>query len=129
MKYKSISSIAFTTILLFQIISLISYDGTFDTLSVYAQSEEFSQFENTDMGIKVTYPSTWIIESIDSSVAFYSPLENNLDQFSENVSITLEYLGEPISLQEYSDFSTEQLKLVGYEILESKSSTLSKNPA
>jgi tetratricopeptide (TPR) repeat protein len=117
-------------ILLLQVVSIGALTETAVPLPVYAQSQpDFLQYENTDMGIRIDYPSNWKIEGADGAITFYSPLENSLDQFSENVVVTLEYLPESISLQEYVDFSNDQLELVGYEILESKSSTISNYPA
>ena len=138
LKIKSISAGVLITILLSQGIAF----GTFTNYSertVYAQEDsEFLQYENTEAGISIKYPSNWqMVEKPDefALVSFDSPLDSPSDEFTENVRVSFEGIFEPITLDELVDATIQgivgEFTMMGIEvnILDSESITISGNKA
>ncbi len=75
---------------------------------------------------EMDYPPEWsMIENEAGAAAiFYSPLENDLDIFKENVNIVIQDLSKkPMSLEQYTKTAIHQMKVVfktGMEIVESE---------
>ncbi|MEM8720085.1 MAG: protein kinase [Cyanobacteria bacterium P01_G01_bin.39] len=74
---------------------------------------ELSLYENSGQGFKIGYPDDWSQQNRDdffaTGVVFFSPLENDSDQFKERVSILVEDLGE-ISLEQYTEESLAEIE-------------------
>jgi len=67
--------------------------------------ENFLVYENSDMGLRVDYPSDWYLDdSVFGVLYFDAPQEGPNDYFSENIGVAIEYLQEPVTLDEYVDF-------------------------
>lgn len=62
----------------------------------------------------IQYPSTWELNQnrqMGTSLILFSPLENNEDQFRENVNLIIQDLkGQNIDLDKYSEISEGQVK-------------------
>jgi eukaryotic-like serine/threonine-protein kinase len=75
-------------------------------------TEKFATYENEQ--IKIDYPIGWLQEydsnSSSTSVRFISPKENNLDQFQEQVTITIKESPQPLSLTEYTQQAVRQIE-------------------
>ena len=92
--------------------------------------ENFLVYENSDMGIRIDYPSDWTVsDSLFGTVDFYAPQDGPDDDFAELMSVVIEYLTEPVTLEEYVDVVVEELEFVGFSVTDSKSITLADNPA
>ena len=74
---------------------------------------ELSLYEDSGQGFKIGYPDDWSQQNRDdffaTGVVFFSPLEDDSDQFKERVSILVEDLGE-ISLEQYTEESLAEIK-------------------
>ena len=72
------------------------------------------QYENSREGFRVDYPQDWSKQNRDDFVAtgviFFSPLENDADQFKEKVSVLVENIPSNLSLSEYTKQSISEIK-------------------
>jgi len=126
------------TILLSQSVTLGIFSNSFGN-TAYAQSEsEFLPYENTEIGISITYPKNWqMIENPDefTLVSFNAPLDSPSDQFQESLMISAEGVSESITLDEFADATVNSIAneftLMGFnvDILNSESITISGNNA
>ena len=92
--------------------------------------EDFLVYENSDMGIRIDYPSDWTVDdAVFGAVDFYSPQDGPNDDFFELMGVVIEYLNEPISLDEYVDLLIEGVEFAGLSVIDSQSTTLADNPA
>ena len=95
----------------------------------------FRAYHNPNKNFTVSYPASWkFAEDKDGAeVIFYSPLENKLDFFPENVNIVIRvYPGDPLDLKKYSDLAIHQMRLVFKEnlvVVESVPMFLAGHPA
>ena len=114
LKIKLISALGLITILFLQVTGIDASNETIIPLPVYAQSDsEFLQYENSDMGVKMDYPSNWNFEETPGptpSTAFFAPFENDSDEYSENLTITVEHIGVKLLPQYYADLTIESIK-------------------
>ncbi|MGB5715002.1 MAG: PsbP-related protein [Waterburya sp.] len=74
---------------------------------------ELSLYENSSQGFRIDYPETWSPQNRDdffaTGVVFFSPPEDDSDQFKERVSILIENLADT-SLAQYSEQSLAEIK-------------------
>lgn len=74
----------------------------------------FSLYENYSLGFRVDYPQNWSKQNRDdflaTGVVFFSPLENDADQFKEQVSVLVENLSTDLPLSDYTKLSLLQIK-------------------
>ena len=114
LKIKSISVLGIITILFLQVISIDALNETVILPPVYAQSDsEFLEYENSEMGVRMNYPSNWNFEETPGptpTTAFFAPFENNSDEYSENLTITVEHIGMKLLPQYYADLTIESIK-------------------
>ena len=94
----------------------------------------FQPYENQGAGFKIEYPRDWTREENQNGAAviFYSPLDNKLDYFRDNVNIVVQDLQKPMTLSEYSDLAIKQMEGVfttNFQVTESVVATLSGRPA
>ena len=61
-------------------------------------------------------------------VVFRSPKKNSADSFQEEMTVSIEPLEKPMSLDEYNKQSVNQIKTADVKILEETSKTLANNP-
>jgi hypothetical protein len=88
--------------------------STLGVSQVFA-ADDFSVYENSGMGVSIEYPSAWNFEESSGpapTTAFYAPFEDDSDEFSENLTITVEPLGVKILPQFYADLTIENMKLI-----------------
>jgi len=100
--------------------------STLSVTLVFAE-ENFLVYENSDMGITMDYPSDWEYEEVSGptpSTSFYAPFEDNSDEFSENLTITVEHLGVKILPQYYADLAIENMKSLVPDLV-----VISSNPS
>jgi hypothetical protein len=103
------------------------------SLSVWHMYSEtrFVKYEHPTGFFRMTYPPNWtLIENEGGAAAiFYSPLENELDIFKENVNIVIQDLSKnPMPLKQYTKTAINQMKVVfkeGMNIVESTPTYLS----
>ena len=78
------------------------------------ETEEYVVYENAEYGIELERPKTWSIKeewmTLQPGVTFLSPLENNTDNFQENITVSLENLVRPLSLNEYTEQAAVQIE-------------------
>ena len=80
----------------------------------------------SEANYSMQYPSTWELNQsgqMGTSLILFSPLENNEDQFRENVNLIIQDLtGQSIDLDKYSEISEEQVKtmITNSTLIESK---------
>ena len=76
---------------------------------------EYVIYENTENGIELKHPETWTIRenwlSLQPEVTFIAPLENDTDDFQENVIVSIEELVKPLSLNEYTEQAIAQIEV------------------
>lgn len=75
---------------------------------------KMSLYANYNQGFRVDYPQNWSKENRDdfwaTGVLFSSPLENDADQFKEQVSVLVEDLPQNLALAEYTEQSLSEIK-------------------
>jgi eukaryotic-like serine/threonine-protein kinase len=75
---------------------------------------KMSLYANYNQGFRVDYPQNWSKENRDdfwaTGVVFSSPLENDADQFKEQVSVLVEDLPQNLALAEYTKQSLLEIK-------------------
>ena len=91
-----------------------------------------STYENTEYHFTMTYPKKWEMQepATGPTVIFFSPLGEQ-DQFSENVNILIQNLGEKFTLDEYTDASIKALQngLPDFTLVESERVAIGDVPA
>jgi len=108
---------------------LVVLVSTLGVNHAFAQ-ENFLVYENSDMGIRIDYPSDWIVDDpVFGAVDFYSPQDSPNDDYSELMGVVIEYLNESITLEEYVGLTIEALEFAGLSVIDSQSTTLADNPA
>ena len=120
------------------IISLISAIAILLILAVVwllSKSYRFSQYKDPSRGFSLVYPADWTLEENKNGAAviFYSPVENALDLFKENVNIVVQDISRnPLNLDKYTEIAIHQLQVVfkqNIEILESSPAYIGDLPA
>jgi hypothetical protein len=109
---------------------LISVNGVNEA---YAQSPEYLTFESAAHGIALQYPSSWDkYDGVEQGVIvnFYSPFENDADQYSENFGIYFDSLAGEMPLEEYAAaVISAYSRIDGFELVSNSSVTLAGRPA
>ena len=92
--------------------------------------KRYIPYENSDYGIKLEHPKKWSIqEKLDSlypEINFVSPQENDADGFQEKVTVAIENLSQPLSINEYAEQATAEIE-VANTIVESAQITTFAN--
>ena len=95
----------------------------------------FEKYVNQNHHFQIRYPADWSFnENVNgATVIFYSPLDNQLDFFKENINIVVQDISaSPMTLEEYSKVAVDQMKLVfgkNMEIKELSNTTVNGLPA
>ena len=112
-------------------IGLIAVIAVILGIGVTANAEDdFLTYENSDMGIRIDYPSDWTVDDTGlGNVDFNSPQDSPNNDFLEQMSVEIEYLNEPIGLDEYVEVLIEGLEFAGFSEIDSWSTALADNPA
>ncbi|MCA9406971.1 MAG: hypothetical protein KC684_10560, partial [Candidatus Omnitrophica bacterium] len=101
----------------------------------YWWQNRFSTYNNDRYGFSIKYPSDWTVsENTNGAVVlFYSPLENDLDIFQENVNIVVQDISRnKMDVREYTELAIRQMEVVfkdQIETMESEPIYLDDNPA
>lgn len=96
---------------------------------------KFSVYTNETYGVEIQYPSDWTYEENKNGavVIFYSPLENQLDFFRDNINIVIQDISStPMTLESYSQLAVEQMKTLFGQNMQVESlsaTTLDRRPA
>ncbi|MCI0560040.1 MAG: hypothetical protein MN733_16240 [Nitrososphaera sp.] len=93
------------------------------------ESESWEKYNDSFMGIEVSYPNGWSTDSAFLNyiydVTLFSELEGSNDPYDERVIIMMEKLPASMSLDEFTDPFIESLELAeSFEIVEQTSSEL-----
>ncbi len=92
-------------------------------------------YENGQYGFALKYPAVWsFAENKNGAVViFYSPKENALDIFQENVNIVVQDIAQnPMNLEKYTETAITQMQAVfgtNLEILDSLPTFIDGHPA
>jgi eukaryotic-like serine/threonine-protein kinase len=93
---------------------LIAVGGWMIVKQIRSPQIALSLYENYSLGFRVDYPQNWSKQNRDDFLAtgavFFSPLENNADQFKEQVSVLVENLSKDLPLSEYTKLSLSEIK-------------------
>ncbi len=82
---------------------------------VVSKEHRFRKYHNKRGGFSISYPATWAYEENKGGAAiiFFSPKENDLDFFKENVNVVVQDISaNPMELKEYSELAIKQMELV-----------------
>ena len=102
------------TFLLF-VVALLSLSVIGYIFLNFGKQHAYDLYENKKYAFSLRYPVDWKLGEVTPilAVSFFSPLENNLDKFRENVNIVIQDLSEnPMTLQVYSDTAIKQMEAV-----------------
>jgi len=100
------------------IISIVAGIGIILIVSgawVVSREYRFRSYTNDEYGFSINYPALWSLEenTNGTAVLFYSPQENDLDFFKENVNVVVQDIsGNPLNLKDYSQLAIEQMEAV-----------------
>jgi hypothetical protein len=96
------------------------------------ETANFLTYENSNLGIKIQYPSNWTkIENITNGfVQFFSPKKSFMDPYTESLSIFLSN-SQDMSLDQYVGYNIDSIKnrVPEFKITESSSTILAGNQA
>lgn len=100
----------------------------------YLDMNQFEMYAKDQVPFSIKHPAEWdVVENQNgAAVLFYSPLENELDVFRENVNIVLQGDIQQGTLAQYTKLAIKQIEVVfkkNLEILESRPASLSGMPA
>ena len=123
--------------IVFTIIALIGFALIGVTAWYFLQANQFSTYKDDEFGFSLKYPTSWTATPHinGTNVAFYSPLENALDVFKENVNIVVQDMSAQRTipdLNQYTSIAINQMKVVfkkNFVLIESKPVFLSGMPA
>ena len=78
-------------------------------------SETYTAYNNAEYAIALERPENWSVREhwnsfTEPGVTFLSPLANQKDSFQERVTVSVENLTQPLSLNEYTDLATAQIE-------------------
>ncbi len=99
-------------------------------LWLYARQYRMVAYNNSFYKFSLRYPATWSFaeNKNGSAVIFYSPPENPLDRFSENVNIVVQDISKnPLDLEQYTKIAIDQMQAIfetNLEILDSTQVTM-----
>ena len=80
-----------------------------------SREHRFKKYHNTAGGFSISYPATWDFQENKggAAVIFFSPEENDLDFFKENVNVVVQDIsGNPMTLKAYSELAIKQMQLM-----------------
>ena len=82
---------------------------------VISKEHRFKDYHNRAGGFSISYPATWAFEENKggAAVIFFSPKENELDFFKENVNVVVQDIsGKPMELIAYTNLAIKQMQMV-----------------
>ena len=104
--------------------------GTIFLASETIWKEKYVSYENSDYGITIDHPQNWSIQEEDGffnpGIIFFSPQENDKDNFREKVKISVEKLSIHLSLKEYTEQAIKEIER-GNSIIEQPQNTILAN--
>lgn len=99
------------------------------TIQTNGSNNTFLTYGNPESGFKIQYPSDWRdsqtgLKDNTNIVAFYSPLENLSDAFSEHVIVSLTEYSQNLTLSDYNNLVNSVISPPSVTVVESKPVTL-----
>lgn len=97
------------------------------------QVENLLTYQNSANQFKIKYPEKWEKQESQNPftpdvVVFISPKKNSADAYQEKITVSIETLEKPMSLDEYNKWSLNQIKtLTDVKILEENAKTVANN--
>jgi S1-C subfamily serine protease len=102
--------------------------------SLSTAKEGLLSYENSTYGIRIQYPANWTKDEQDSNpadsvtniITFYSPLDSRVDEYSENLGVSVENLTDPnITLEQYTEslIANYNESLTDFKVIESNTNT------
>ena len=94
------------------------------------QVENLLTYQNSANQFKIKYPEKWEKQESQNPftpdvVVFISPKRNSADAYQEKITVSIETLEKPMSLDEYNNWSLNQIKtLTDVKILEENAKTV-----
>lgn len=82
---------------------------------IVSKEHRFNKYHNKAGGFSISYPATWSYEENKggAAVIFFSPKENELDFFKENVNVVIQDISaNPLDLNAYTALAIKQMRLV-----------------
>jgi len=88
----------------------------------FASADKYTTYNNAENNLTIEHPEQWQVQENwrtfqQPGVDFIAPLESDRDEFRERVTITVEKLSKPLSLNEYTAQATNQIE-TNNEIIE-----------
>ncbi|NJL52459.1 MAG: hypothetical protein HC930_09970, partial [Hydrococcus sp. SU_1_0] len=102
------------SLLLWIAIGLVGFGAIFASILAFSNKPQYVAYDNADYGIELERPKNWSLQEEDDllepGVILLSPQENNQDNFREKVKISIENLSKPLSLKEYTQQASTEIK-------------------
>ena len=104
-------------------------------LFLFWNEHHFKRYDRPQNNFAISYPSDWkMAENTNNvNVIFYSPLDNDLDFFQENVNVLeRSYPGDPKDIKAYAEMAVDQMQAVfkgNFILLEMQPTLLASYPA
>ncbi len=123
--------------IIFTLLTILGLGVTVLVIWYFIQQNKFSLYRDEGgAGFTIKYPSDWTVAPYKegTNVIFYSPLENALDVFKENVNIVVQDMSAQKmipDLNKYTTIAINQMQVVfkqNFKLLESKPITISGVP-
>lgn len=93
--------------------------------------KNFVTYQDLNHGMTINYPKDWSIQHRDdffiTGIIFSAPEQEKQDDFQENVSVTIEELPTPLSLNQYTNQSIQEIKKLSDPTLTSATRTTLAN--
>jgi len=100
----------------------------------FRSTEPMRLHEDRKSGFSLLVPKTWEkkIDFHGAALSAYSPVENELDWFLENINVVVQDISSnPLSLDEYSELAIRQVEVVfkeNVQVLKAKSARFAGRP-
>lgn len=82
---------------------------------VMSKEHRFGKYKSKADGFDISYPASWTYEENKggAKAIFFSPKENQLDVFQENVNVVIQDLSaNPLTLKKYTEIAIRQMEIV-----------------
>lgn len=107
---------------------------TLSTVQASAQTPNFLTYQNPSQGIRMQYPSSWMVSQnglrvFSDIVGFYAPFGNLSDVLTGGLILSIRHYSQNITLSGYDNLINNSVKQPGVQIIESNPFTLAGYPA
>ncbi len=97
------------------IVALVGVVLILGVILLVGKDHIYKKYYNKAGGFSIKYPVTWALEENKggAAVIFFSPKENALDFFKENVNVVVQDISaNPLNLEAYTKLAIKQMRLV-----------------